>query len=70
MTSVLFGLMHLSSHGTGEVLVDIARVIAIQGTFGWFLGVLWWRYRNLTLIIGAHLLSNGWGVITYLMAQR
>ena len=70
VTSVLFGLMHLGSHGTGEVLVDIARVIAIQGTFGWFLGVLWWRYRNLTLIIGAHLLSNGWGVITYLIAQR
>lgn len=69
VTSVLFGLMHLGSHGTGEVLEDIARVIAIQGAFGWFLGVLWWRYRNLTLIIGAHLLINGWGVIAYFMAQ-
>ncbi|PLC10935.1 hypothetical protein AUQ48_16460 [Kocuria flava] len=69
VTSVLFGLMHLGSHGTGEVLVDIARVIAIQGSFGWFLGVLWWRYRSLTLIITVHLISNGWGVITHFMTQ-
>lgn len=69
VTSVLFGLMHLGSHGTGEVLMDIARVIAIQGSFGWFLGVLWWRYRNLTLIIAVHLISNGWGVITHFIVQ-
>lgn len=69
VTSILFGLMHLGSHGTGEVLVDIARVIAIQGSFGWFLGVLWWRYRNLTLIIAVHLISNGWGVITHFITQ-
>lgn len=47
--------------------MDVARVIAVQGTFGWFLGVLWWRYRNLAVIILAHLISNGWGVVVYLV---
>lgn len=68
VTSVLFGLMHLGSHGSGDLWLDIARVIAIQGTFGWFMGVLWWRYRNLTIVILAHLISNGWGVIVYLVS--
>ena len=67
VTSVLFGLMHLGSHGTGDLWLDVARVIAIQGTFGWFMGVLWWRYRNLTVVILAHLISNGWGVLVYLV---
>ncbi|HLS26019.1 MAG TPA: type II CAAX endopeptidase family protein [Beutenbergiaceae bacterium] len=68
VTSVLFGLMHLGSHGTGEPLLDVARVVAIQGSFGWFVGVMWWRYRNLVLIILVHLLSNGWGVIAHFIA--
>lgn len=70
ITSVLFGLMHLGSHGTGELWLDVARVIAIQGTFGWFMGVLWWRYRNLAAVILAHLISNGWGVVVYLVVER
>lgn len=69
VTSVLFGLMHLGSHGSGDLWLDVARVIAVQGTFGWFLGVMWWRYRNLTLVILAHLISNGWGVVVYLVGQ-
>lgn len=67
VTSVLFGLMHLGSHGSGQPWLDVAQVIAVQGTFGWFLGVMWWRYRNLTLIILVHLLSNGWGVVAFLL---
>lgn len=69
VTSVLFGLMHLGSHGTGDLWLDVARVIAIQGCLGWFLGVLWWRYRNLTMVILAHLIINGWGVLVYLVGQ-
>ena len=66
VTSVLFGLMHLGSHGTGQIWLDVAQVIAVQGTFGWFVGVMWWRYRNLTMVILVHLLSNGWGVLVHL----
>ena len=66
VTSVLFGLMHLGSHGTGQIWLDVAQVIAVQGTFGWFVGVMWWRYRNLTMVILVHLLSNGWGVLVQL----
>lgn len=66
VTSVLFGLMHLGSHGTGQIWLDVAQVIAVQGTFGWFVGVLWWRYRNLTMVILVHLLNNGWGVLVHL----
>lgn len=69
VTSLLFGLMHLGSHGTGVVWLDVAQVIAIQGTFGWLVGIMWWRYRNLTMIIVVHLLSNGWGVVQYLAGR-
>lgn len=66
VTSVLFGLMHLGSHGTGQIWLDVAQVIAVQGMFGWFVGVMWWRYRNLTMVVLVHLLSNGWGVLVHL----
>jgi uncharacterized protein len=62
VASLAFGLMHLGSHGTGDPLLDPARVIALQGIFGLFMGMLWWRYRNFLLIVIAHLISNGWQV--------
>nr|WP_157551606.1 CPBP family intramembrane glutamic endopeptidase [Kineosphaera limosa] len=61
LASLAFAFMHLGSHGTGNLPLDVARVIAAQGSFGLFMGVLWWRYRNLTLVVLAHLLVNGWG---------
>lgn len=67
VTSLLFALMHLASHSSGDVLLDIVRAIAVQGTFGWFLGAMWWRYRNLTLVIFVHLIANGWGVLAFFM---
>lgn len=66
VTSVLFGLMHLGSHGIGQIWLDVAQVIAVQGMFGWFVGVMWWRYRNPTMVVLVHLLSNGWGVLVHL----
>jgi membrane protease YdiL (CAAX protease family) len=62
LVALVFALMHLGSHGTGEPLVDVARVIVVQGSFGLFVGALWWRYRNLAAIIVVHLISNGWAV--------
>ncbi|MFJ6001280.1 lysostaphin resistance A-like protein [Arthrobacter sp. NPDC092385] len=67
MTSLAFALMHLGSHGTGAPLVDLARVIVVQGSFGLFVGVMWWRYRNLTAIITVHIISNGWAVAAALL---
>jgi membrane protease YdiL (CAAX protease family) len=67
LTSVAFALMHLGSHGTGEPFLDVARVVVAQGSFGLLVGVLWWRYRNLTLIIAAHLIVNGWGVVAAML---
>ncbi len=62
IASSAFALMHLGSHGTGEPLIDIPRLLVTHGSFGLFMGVMWWRYRNLTLIILAHVISNGWAV--------
>lgn len=66
LASLLFAVMHLGSHGSGDLLADLTRVIAIQGSFGLFMGVLWWRYRILSVVIIAHLVSNGWGVVAFL----
>ncbi len=68
LASLAFALMHLGSHGSGEPLVDVARVIVAQGSFGVFMGVLWWRYRNLVAIVAAHLIVNGWQVAAHLMS--
>jgi uncharacterized protein len=69
LASLAFALMHLGSHGTGRPVLDIARVIVIQGSFGLFLGIMWWRYRNLTAIIFVHIIVNGRGVAAALLAR-
>ena len=63
LSALLFALMHLGSHGSGDIVLDIARVIVVQGSFGLFVGIMWWRYRNLTAIIVVHLIANGWGAV-------
>lgn len=67
LSAVAFGLMHLGSHGTGEPILDIARVIVTQGSFGLFVGLMWWRYRNLAAIVVAHLIINGAQVAYFLL---
>ncbi len=76
LASLLFALMHFSTHsssgageyGSWQVLIDAARMIVVQGTFGVMLGLMWLRYRNLLAIILVHLLVNGWGVLVALVA--
>ncbi|WP_309615604.1 type II CAAX prenyl endopeptidase Rce1 family protein [Salinibacterium sp.] len=51
----------------GQPLLDIARVVVIQGSFGLFLGIMWWRYRNLAAIVVIHVIANGWGVAVVLI---
>lgn len=67
LAALAFALMHLGSHGTGQPLLDVARVMVIQGSFGLFLGIMWWRYRNLAAIIVVHVVANGWGVAVVLL---
>ncbi|MHA7243617.1 CPBP family intramembrane glutamic endopeptidase [Paeniglutamicibacter antarcticus] len=66
--SFAFALMHLGSHGTGEFFIDVARVIVVQGSFGLFLGIMWWRYRNLFANVVVHVFANGWAVAAALVA--
>ena len=67
LTALLFALMHVGSHGSGDVLLDLARVVVVQGSFGLLVGIMWWRYRNLTAIIVVHLIVNGWGAVSLLL---
>ncbi|SJN37028.1 Abortive infection protein [Micrococcus lylae] len=69
LASTFFGLMHLTSHGSGNLMLDVAQVVVVQGTFGLFLGILWWRFRNLWFTILAHLITNGWPVLVWLVTQ-
>lgn len=70
LATLAFALMHLGSHGTGVLVADVARVIVAQGSFGLFVGVLWWRFRNLTMIVAAHILANGFPTIVLDVTTR
>lgn len=67
LASLTFALMHLGSHGSADLLDTLARITVAQGSFGLFVGVLWWRYRSLVWPVAAHLLVNGWGVVAYFL---
>lgn len=68
VATLAFALMHFASHGTGQPLLDGARFIVAQGSFGLLMGVLWWRYRNLTAVVVAHILANGWQAAAALLS--
>lgn len=68
LASVIFGLMHLGSHGAGLGLdLVITTVIASQGVFGVVAGYLWSRYRRLWVCVLVHVAHNGTLVVLYLM---
>lgn len=64
--SLLFGLMHAFSHGEGALWENVLQVIALQGTTGIALGMLWQRWRRLEVCVLAHVLLNGLGVLLHL----
>lgn len=66
VTSLLFGLMHVGSHGDGPLWADAAQSIAVQGTVGIALGVLWSRWRRLWPCVLAHILLNSLTVLLHL----
>jgi uncharacterized protein len=58
-SSVLFAAMHIASHVQVNTLaVDLATIVAVQGTFGVMQGYLWSRYRNIWAPITIHILVN------------
>lgn len=67
LASLLFGLMHLPSHGPGPLWSGALQVIAMQGTTGIALGVIWMRWRRLWPCVLAHVLLNGATVILHLL---
>lgn len=67
LASLLFGLMHVTSHGDGTWWEGAAQVIALQGTTGLALGMMWRRWRRLWVCVLAHLLLNGLGVLLHLV---
>lgn len=59
--------MHVLSHGGGAWWESAARVIALQGTTGIALGLMWRRWRRLWVCVLAHVLLNGLGVLLHLL---
>ena len=67
-TSLLFGLSHVLSHHGGLTLDGVAQVIAMQGSTGIALGLIWARWRRLRWCVLAHVLLNGLGVLVHLVS--
>ncbi|MDN5688314.1 MAG: CPBP family intramembrane metalloprotease [Brachybacterium sp.] len=67
LASLLFGLMHTFSHGDGPPWANALQAIAMQGTTGIALGLLWSRWRRIWPCVFAHLLLNGLGVALHLV---
>lgn len=65
--SLLFGLMHVFSHGGDSLGQSAVLVITLQGTLGFAMGLLWSRWRRLWVCMLAHLLVNGLGVVLHLL---
>lgn len=67
LASLLFGLMHATSHGEGPLWASAAQAVAMQGTTGIALGLMWRRWRRLWVCVLAHVLLNGLGVLLHLL---
>lgn len=69
IASILFGLMHSFSHGDGALWENALQAIAMQGTTGIAIGLLWSRWRRIWVCVLAHVLLNGLGVLLHLAGQ-
>lgn len=67
LTSLPFRLMHVSSHGEGPLWADALQVIAVQGTTGIALGLIWGRWHRLGPCVLAHVLLNGFAMLLHLL---
>lgn len=67
LASLLFAVMHVATHLGATPLDTLAQAIALQGTTGIVLGVIWSRWRRLWVCVLAHVLVNGLGVALHLL---
>jgi membrane protease YdiL (CAAX protease family) len=67
LASLLFGLMHATSHGEGPLWASAAQAVAMQGTTGIALGMMWRRWRRLWVCVLGHVLLNGLVVLLHLL---
>jgi membrane protease YdiL (CAAX protease family) len=58
LTAILWAVWHITIHGTGQWSTDIVAVICHQGITGIFLGYLWFRFRNVWVLILIHGIIN------------
>lgn len=58
LSSIVWASWHIAIQGGGDLLADLANVIANQGVTGLFLGLLWQRYRVLWPLLVVHGLMN------------
>lgn len=67
LASLLFGSMHVLTHGSGPLWDSAPQALAMQGTTGIALGLVWMRWRRLWPCVLAHVLLNGTLVILHLL---
>ncbi len=67
LSALFAACMHFGSHSQGDFLSGLATLVVVHGPFAVFMGVMWWRYRNIAANIIAHIIANGWGVAVYLL---
>ena len=58
LSSIVWASWHIAIQGGGDLLTDLANVIANQGITGLFLGLLWHRHRVLWPLLAVHGLMN------------
>ena len=67
LASLLFGLMHATGRGEGALWASAAQAVAMQGTTGIALGMMWRRWRRLWACVLGHVLLNGLVVLLHLL---
>ena len=67
LASLLFGLMHETGRGEGALWASAAQAVAMQGTTGIALGMMWRRWRRLWACVLGHVLLNGLVVLLHLL---
>ncbi len=58
LTSIVWASWHIAIQGSGNLVLDLANVIANQGITGLFLGFLWVRYQAMWPLLVIHGLMN------------
>lgn len=58
VSSLAWASWHVAIQGSGDVVADLANVVANQGVTGLFLGLLWARHRSMWPLLIVHGVMN------------